>query len=156
MIRNKREIQTISDPQEVDTGKRRLLWRAVTLAGTGVVIAALSPIEKASAALEAAARFLDRRTKTSLTHSSPNDTPVTLDLSQGKPGNIQDTPTPDATVIAAQRDKIIQDDIAARNQNNNYWLTNIVFPAFGGAGGTTGIAWEVGLLLGLHEQRSVQ
>ncbi len=112
------------------------------------MIAALSPLEKAYAALDAAARFPDRRNRTSLTHSAPNDTPVTYDLSQGQPVNIQDTPTSDATVTEAQKEKAIQDAIAARNQND-WWRTNAlgVITAVVGvgtlatAGGT--IAWNV-------------
>jgi Pentapeptide repeats (8 copies) len=109
MMRGSPEKQTVN-PQEVDKGRRRLLAGAATLAGTGAVIAALSPIEKAYAAIEATASFPDRSKRTSLTHSAPNDTSVTLDISQGEPVTVQGTPTPDLqatkTALEIQSDQL--------------------------------------------------
>ncbi len=58
-------------------------------------------------------------------------------LGLATPGTVtvQATPTEDATVVAAQKDKIVQDDIAANNANN-WWRTDAaaLIAAIGGLG----------------------
>ena len=127
------ERQTVNMPQEVDKGRRRLLAGAATLVGAGVVIGALSRAEPAYAAVKKIADFKDRRNRTSLTHSAPNDTPVTLNLSQGQPVNVQDTPTPDATVTALQK-RLLQDQAHQLETPPPSWLASNIATLIGFAG----------------------
>jgi hypothetical protein len=113
-------------PHGIGTGRRRLLVGAATIAGTMIAADALSKTEKAYAVVETALTFREGRKGVNLTGSTYlTTTTTTLDISQGQLGNIQGTPTPDATVVAAQKDKTIQDDIAAQNANN-WWRTNLI------------------------------
>lgn len=131
-------------PQEVDIGRRQLVFG--TIAGVTMLAAegALSQVEQAYAALDTAASFPDRRNRTSLTHSAPNDTPVTLGISQGKPVTVQDTPTSDATVVALQK-RILQDQAKQLETPPPSWLGTNILPLLGsvaGIGTLIGGIWQ--------------
>ncbi len=68
---------------------------------------ALSKTEKAYAEVKSALNFRERRMSVNQANSASPDIQATpLNISQGQPGSIQDTPTPDATVSALQKNQL--------------------------------------------------
>src|SRR6266849_4837464 len=139
MMRGSPEKQTVN-PQEVDKGRRRLLAGAATLVGTGVVIAALSPLEKAYAAIEAAASFPDRRNRTSLTHLALNNTPRTLDIPQGHPVTVQPTPTPD---LQATKTALEIKQLETLPPPQPSWFEKYILPSLAPAIGLGTLGWGI-------------
>lgn len=108
--------------------------------------------ETAYAVTKTAVNFLDSRNCENSTTSRPlvNQT-TAFDISQRQSGMIQDTPTPDATVISAQKEKAVQDAIAAKNAND-WWRTNLI-PLVTSVAGLSGLA---AIVVGIWQYNSNQ
>ena len=123
------ESRIVNHQQEVDIGKRRLLWGAARGAAAIGAIDLLAQAEPVYANLKKVAQFRDRRKSANPPNSSSLDTQITTqDNPQGQPVTVQDTPTPDATVTALNKRKLELDVQQAQNQSNWFWLTNIAAP----------------------------
>jgi uncharacterized protein YjbI with pentapeptide repeats len=145
MMRGNPESLMVNNPQEVDIGRRNLLVQATRLAGAGAATYALSKAEPAYAAVKKIAEFRDRREVRHSTNLPSLDTHVTTpSKSQGQSVNIQDTPTPDATVTALQK-RILQDQANQLETPPSGWLeANIAtLIGFAGTAATIGVGiWQ--------------
>ena len=122
----------VSKPQEVDKGRRNLLVRAATLAGTGAVIGAFSSVEPAYAAVKKIADFRDRKGNINSANSTfHNPQTTTFDTSQGEPVTVQVTPTPDLQATKTALDiKSVELDIQKKQTDNRFaFVTDVGTPA---------------------------
>lgn len=144
----------VSKPQEVNKGRRNLLVRAATLAGTGAVIGAFSSVEPAYAEVKKIADFRDRRGNINSANSTFHDPQTTtFDTSQGEPVTVQVTPTPDLQATKTALDIQSARLMIQKQQTDN---ASAFFTNFGTFAGiiVTGLLGTAGYLYTRNKDRN--